>query len=84
MQSPISQPYAPIPPPRRQYGKDFGKRYFLHDLVEAVPRVRVRTAEERAMDQLADLAALNERLAGGQVLPLGVKLLGGGRRWAVP
>lgn len=50
----------------RTYGKDFGKRYILHDLVDSAPRVRVRSAEDRARDQLADLAVLNERLAGAE------------------
>lgn len=36
----------------------------MADLVESVPRVRVRTSQDRARDQLADLAVLNERLAG--------------------
>ncbi|KAL4420817.1 hypothetical protein ABPG75_010473 [Micractinium tetrahymenae] len=48
----------------RRYGKHFGQGYFLADLVDSVPRVRVRTSQDRARDQLADLAVLNERLSG--------------------
>jgi chlorophyllide a oxygenase len=33
-------------------------------VIESAPRVRVRTSADRARDQLADLAVLNERLAG--------------------
>lgn len=54
---------SPLPPPC-SYGKHFGQGYFLADLVDSVPRVRVRTSQDRARDQLADLAVLNERLAG--------------------
>jgi hypothetical protein len=32
--------------------------------VEAAPRVRVRSAADKARDQLADLAVVNARLAG--------------------
>jgi hypothetical protein len=36
----------------------------MQGMMESVPRVRVRTSRDRARDQLADLAVLNERLAG--------------------
>ena len=45
-----------------RYGRNFGKRYLI-DVVDAAPRIRVRRAHDRARDQLADLAVLNERLA---------------------
>ena len=53
------------PPGTRRYGAHFGQRFFLRDLVESAPRVRTRCAADRARDQLADLAVLNARLAGG-------------------
>ena len=34
------------------------------ELVSAAPRVRTRNSRDRQQDQLADLAVLNERLAG--------------------
>ncbi|PSC70793.1 chlorophyllide a oxygenase [Micractinium conductrix] len=48
----------------KQYGKDFGGNFLLQGVMESAPRVRVRTSADRARDQLADLAVLNERLAG--------------------
>ena len=71
-------PHLPHPPPLstppRRYGPYFGQQptypsvgvgqQQLQDMMESVPRVRVRTAADRARDQLADLAVLNERLAG--------------------
>eukprot|EP00887_Chlorella_sp_A99_P007345 scaffold2.g7345.t1 len=45
----------------RTYGKHFGKwPKFLED----APRVRVRSAADKARSQLADLAVVNERLSG--------------------
>ncbi len=34
------------------------------ELVSAAPRVRTRNSRDRQQEQLADLAVLNERLAG--------------------
>lgn len=49
----------------RRYGKFFGGAYvYKDDWLDSVPRVRVRTAASRCVDQLEDLAVLNERLAG--------------------
>lgn len=51
----------------RRYGSNFGGVYQLtEELMKSVPRVRVRTAASRQVDQLQDLAVLNERLAGSQ------------------
>ncbi len=51
----------------RRYGKDFGARYSLNEpmawLSEA-PRVRIRSMEDRKLEELLELAVLNERLAG--------------------
>ena len=46
-----------------RFGKDFGGNYIV-ELVSAAPRVRIRSSRDRQQDQLADLAVLNERLAG--------------------
>ncbi|GIL55475.1 hypothetical protein Vafri_11035 [Volvox africanus] len=49
----------------RRYGKDFGGIHKLNlDWLEAVPRVRIRTKDSRQLDELLELAVLNERLAG--------------------
>ncbi|KXZ55126.1 hypothetical protein GPECTOR_3g278 [Gonium pectorale] len=49
----------------RRYGKHFGGIHKLNlDWLEAVPRVRVRTKDSRQLDELLELAVLNERLAG--------------------
>lgn len=49
----------------RRYGKWFGGGYkWNSDWLQDVPRVRVRTAETRKMNEMLDLAVLNERLAG--------------------
>lgn len=49
----------------RRYGKHFGSIHKLNfDWLEAVPRVRVRTKDSRQLDELLELAVLNERLAG--------------------
>ncbi|GLC43434.1 hypothetical protein PLESTB_001556900 [Pleodorina starrii] len=49
----------------RRYGKHFGGIHKLNlDWLEAVPRVRVRTKDTRQLDELLELAVLNERLAG--------------------
>lgn len=47
----------------RRYGADFGKSYFI-ELVMGVTSMRVQRVRDRQADQLADLAVLNERLAG--------------------
>ena len=52
----------PLPRPHR-YGRDFGKQFLLQDVVDSAPRIRVRRAQDRALDQLADLVVLNERLS---------------------
>jgi chlorophyllide a oxygenase len=49
----------------RRYGKHFGGLHKLNlDWLESVPRVRVRTKDSRQLDELLELAVLNERLAG--------------------
>ncbi|GLI60511.1 hypothetical protein VaNZ11_002675 [Volvox africanus] len=49
----------------RRYGKNFGGIHKLNlDWLEAVPRVRIRTKDSRQLDELLELAVLNERLAG--------------------
>ncbi|PNH08700.1 Chlorophyllide a oxygenase, chloroplastic, partial [Tetrabaena socialis] len=50
----------------RRYGKHFGgiKTLNLESFWEAVPRVRVRTQDSRQLDELVELAVLNERLSG--------------------
>ena len=49
----------------KRYGKWFGGGYRWHaDWLQDVPRVRVRTSETRKMNEMLDLAVLNERLAG--------------------
>ena len=59
-----------------RFGKDFGGNYIV-ELVSAAPRVRIRSSRDRQQDQLADLAVLNERLAGdaGLVRPWEVHTL---------
>lgn len=54
------------PEVNRTYVKQFGKRYAidLTDVIEYAPQIRVRRARDRQRDQLAELAVLNERLAG--------------------
>ena len=47
-----------------RFGRHFGGRFWLSDLVESAPRVRVRTSASRARAELLELAVLNERLAG--------------------
>ncbi|KAL6768792.1 CAO1A [Auxenochlorella protothecoides x Auxenochlorella symbiontica] len=49
----------------RRYGARYGKPYLLQSIVDTAPRVRVRKARDRARDQLADLAVMNERLMHG-------------------
>ncbi|GAX84141.1 hypothetical protein CEUSTIGMA_g11564.t1 [Chlamydomonas eustigma] len=49
----------------KRYGNFFGGGYkWTSDWLKDVPRVRVRTAESRKMNEMLDLAVLNERLAG--------------------
>jgi hypothetical protein len=51
----------------RRYGKDFGKRGYVikeENWMHTAPQVRVRGANDRASDQMGELAVLNERLAG--------------------
>lgn len=48
----------------RQYGKWFGKAFKLPAWIDEAPRVRVRTIAKRQMDDLVELAVLNERLTG--------------------
>ncbi len=57
-------------------GKDFGGGNYIVELVSAAPRVRTRSSRDRQQDQLADLAVLNERLAGdaGLVRPWEVSM----------
>jgi chlorophyllide a oxygenase len=49
----------------KHYGNFFGGGYkWTSEWLKDVPRVRVRTAESRKMNEMLDLAVLNERLAG--------------------
>jgi nitrite reductase/ring-hydroxylating ferredoxin subunit len=48
----------------RRFGRHFGGRFWLSDLVDSAPRVRVRTSASRQRSELLELAVLNERLAG--------------------
>ncbi|GBG00595.1 chlorophyllide a oxygenase [Raphidocelis subcapitata] len=48
----------------RRFGRHFGGRFWLSDLVSSAPRVRVRTSASRQRSELLELAVLNERLAG--------------------
>lgn len=51
----------------RRYGKFFGGNYwFARDFLDSAPRVRFRKSVDRGVDQLSELAILNERLAGGK------------------
>lgn len=50
--------------PLRRYGKWFGKVFKLPAWIDEAPRVRVRTIAKRQMDDLVELAVLNERLSG--------------------
>lgn len=50
--------------PLRQYGKWFGKVFKLPAWIDEAPRVRVRTIAKRQMDDLVELAVVNERLSG--------------------
>jgi chlorophyllide a oxygenase len=59
-QQPASDPEAKY----QRFGPFFGGRFSLSDLVDAAPRVRVRTTASRARNELLELAVLNERLAG--------------------
>lgn len=52
----------------RRYGANFGKRYTI-DLTGA-PQIRVRKAADRQRDQIAELAVLNERLAGNDAVSI--------------
>ncbi|KAG2493055.1 hypothetical protein HYH03_008718 [Edaphochlamys debaryana] len=48
-----------------RYGKHFGGLHKLNlDWLDNVPRVRVRTNDSRQLDELLELAVLNERLSG--------------------
>lgn len=48
-----------------RYGRFFGGGYKLDaDWLKDVPQVRVRNSETRKMDEMLELAVLNERLAG--------------------
>ena len=48
----------------QRYGKNFGGHKLSMDWLESVPRVRVRSTGTRQLDELVELAVLNERLAG--------------------
>eukprot|EP00882_Tetradesmus_deserticola_P007746 GHRQ01008156.1.p1 GENE.GHRQ01008156.1~~GHRQ01008156.1.p1 ORF type:complete len:168 (+),score=21.55 GHRQ01008156.1:225-728(+) len=52
--------------PLRRYGKWFGKVFKLPAWIDEAPRVRVRTIAKRQMDDLVELAVLNERLSGAR------------------
>eukprot|EP00878_Enallax_costatus_P034149 GHUV01037799.1.p1 GENE.GHUV01037799.1~~GHUV01037799.1.p1 ORF type:complete len:175 (-),score=15.71 GHUV01037799.1:75-599(-) len=56
----LKDPEAPL----RQYGRWFGKVFQLPSWIDEAPRVRVRTIARRQMDDLVELAVLNERLSG--------------------
>ncbi|KAF8065639.1 hypothetical protein HT031_003240 [Scenedesmus sp. PABB004] len=48
----------------RSYGRLFGQVFKLPAWIDEAPRVRVRTIARRQMDDLVELAVLNERLSG--------------------
>lgn len=51
----------------RQYGPSYGGRYSLDSAAQwlsEAPRVRIRSMQDRKLDELLELAVLNERLAG--------------------
>lgn len=53
--------------PLRRYGSLFGKSYTIESpmsWIEEAPRVRVRSVEDRKLDELLELAVVNERLSG--------------------
>jgi chlorophyllide a oxygenase len=66
------QQQSPPPPPLgvdpeavlRRYGSWFGRVFKLPAWLDEAPRVRVRTIARRQMDDLVELAVLNERLSG--------------------
>jgi chlorophyllide a oxygenase len=55
-----SDPEAPL----RRYGSFFGKNFQLPSWLDEAPRVRVRTIAQRQVNDLVELAVLNERLSG--------------------
>ena len=59
--------------PLRRYGHLFGKTPLLAFL-DAAPRVRTRVTEDRARDQLIDLAVMNTKLRGGNPTEARIKL----------
>lgn len=63
---PASTPIVEDPESKfRRYGKHFGGIHKLSmDWLDSVPRVRVRTKDSRQLDDMLELAVLNERLAG--------------------
>ncbi|GFH11330.1 rieske domain-containing protein, partial [Haematococcus lacustris] len=50
----------------RQYGPSFGKKYSLPPAawLQQAPRVRMRSVEDRKLDDLLELVVLNERISG--------------------
>lgn len=61
----VEQPQHRSFPFFRRYGKNFGKSFiFVPTWLNNVPRMRVRTAGERALEELLELVVANERLDG--------------------
>ena len=60
----------------KRYGAHFGAKYNidLNELMGTVPRVRMRQSTDRQKSQLADLALVNERLAGNESWEIRQKL----------
>lgn len=61
---PLEDPEKPF----RQFGPKFGGRYTLSNpmrWLNEAPRVRVRSPEDRKLEELLEVAVLNERLSGG-------------------
>ncbi len=60
----------------RRYGAHFGGRYNLdlNELMGTVPRVRMRQSSDRQKSLLAELALVNERLAGKESWEIRQKL----------
>ena len=60
----------------KRYGAHFGAKYNIdiNELMGTVPRVRMRQSTDRQKSQLADLALVNERLAGNDSWEIRQKL----------
>lgn len=67
--SDVSEPSCSFTDPEaklRRYGRHFGQNFKINmeEWMDAAPRVRVRKAAQRPVNDILELAVLNERLAG--------------------